>query len=606
MRKSILQDKKNRISTSKSKRIIRKPGFMRIFLVRFLVAVFVAAAIFAGLVYVRRYFFKEWLISVVGKEDEEMFNPSGEITSYRRDTFHTSIVNDCETVYNIMPNYYESYESLSEQDKRRLFKNCILGSCSSVRLLNDEKNYKTVDFSGSDDIDVTLEEPNTLLYGKSLIEDTYGYEIKYICQDKAVSKAIDNISKKIDKTFKPVAVYFAVDEIYLKDDFTFVADKIHVTYVIDDGYDPEYDEYITMDLPSKEELEKQGYTYYGLDEEKYLGVYCTSLPKGEKEVPSLTDSHFQLLKWTTLERKVSYDLWFAEGPDLYDYELSFIDQYKYLRQRARDEKTIWPEKGELTNFEILRRDGIILYGFVITLTLFISIVTYLKQKSIYELDTYRRELTNVMAHDLKTPLMVLRGNAENLVDVMNSDEEGDKAKGDKYAENIMTNVDYMTSLINKTLMLSSLESGNGALEKKDISVRELLGKLTDSSEALREKRDIDVDIIGDDRILYADEFWISEAFRNLVDNASKYADEGSTLKVKIEKGKITFSNKATNLNEEDMKWIADPFSKKDKARSGKQGSGIGLTIVKNIFEMHGWKMKMKLVEDRFVVEIRTR
>ena len=616
MRKSILQDNKNRITTGKG--IIRKPGFMRIFLVRLLVAVFIATVIFAGLVYGRRYFYKEWLINEVKKYDEEILNPGGEFSSYRRDSYFTYIINDYEKIFNIIPKYYESFESLSEQDKRQLFKNSLLGDCSSARLLNDEKNYNTIDFKVDNDLDVTLEEPNTLIYCKSLSdapceigvnykgpsEAPYEIGIDYICQDKAVSEAIDNISKKIDKTFKQVAVYFTVDDIYLKDDFTFVADKIYVTYVIDDKYDPEYDEYITMDLPLKEEMEKQGYTYYKFDDQIYLGIYYTSLPKGAKEVPSLTDSHFQLLKWTTLEREVTYDLSFVEGFTIYDFELDFVDQYKYLKQKAEDEKTIWPEKGELTNFEILRREGIIFYVIAIMLALFISIVTYLKQKSIYELDTYRRELTNVMAHDLKTPLMVLRGNAENLVDVMHSDEESDRTKGDKYAGNIMTNVDYMTMLINKTLMLSSLESGVGELEKKDISIREVLGQLVDSSEAIREQRDIDVDIIGNDIILQADEFWICEAFRNLIDNAAKYADEGSTLKVKIKKKQITVSNKAKGLTEEDMKTISNPFSKKDKARSGKKGSGLGLTIVKNIFELHGWKMKTKLVDDKFVVEIR--
>ena len=616
MRKSILQDNKNRITTGKG--IIRKPGFMRIFLVRFLVTVFIATVIFAGLVYGRRYFFKEWLVGEAEKYDEETLYPGGEYSSNRKDSYYTYIISDYEKIFNIIPKYYESFESLSEQDKRQLFKNSLLGDCSSARLLNDEKNYNTIDFKVDNDLDVTLEEPNTLIYYKSLLdapceigvnykgpsEAPYEIGINYICQDKAVSEAIDNISKKIDKNYKQVAVYFTVDDIYLKDDFTFVADKIHVTYVVDDNYDPEYDEYITMDLPSKEEMEKQGYTYYKFDDQIYLGVYYTSLPKGAKEVPSLTDSHFQLLKWTTLEREVTYDLSFVEGFTIYDFELDFVDQYKYLKQKAEDEKTIWPEKGELTNFEILRREGIIIYVIAIMLALFISIVTFLKQKSIYELDTYRRELTNVMAHDLKTPLMVLRGNAENLVDVMHSDEESDRTKGDKYAGNIMTNVDYMTALINKTLMLSSLESGNGMLEKKNFSVREVLENLTDSSEALREKRDIDVEIIGDDRIISADEFWISEAFRNIIDNASKYADVGSTLKVMIEKRRIVFSNKATNLTEEDMKRIADPFSKHDKARSGKAGSGIGLTIVKNVFELHGWKMKTKLIGDIFMVEIK--
>ena len=104
---------------------------------------------------------------------------------------------------------------------------------------------------------------------------------------------------------------------------------------------------------------------------------------------------------------------------------------------------------------------------------------------------------------------------------MKSNEEGAREKGDKYAGNIITNVDYMTKLINKTLTLSSLEAGNGTLERKYISIRETLGKLVDSSEAIRELRDIDVEIIGEDKMIFADEFWISEALRNLLDNAFK-------------------------------------------------------------------------------------
>ena len=219
------------------------------------------------------------------------------------------------------------------------------------------------------------------------------------------------------------------------------------------------------------------------------------------------------------------------------------------------------------------------------------------------MDTYRRELTNVMAHDLKTPLMVLRGNAENLVDVMKSDEESEIAKGERYAGNIMTNVDYMTALINQTLTLSSLESGNGVLEKKELSIRELLEGLVDSSKAIREERDIDVQIIGDDKLILADEFWISEAFRNIFDNAAKYADQGSILQVEIEKNKIIFSNPAKDLCEEDVRNIANPFFKKNRARSGKKGSGIGMTIVKNTVELHGWKMKTYLDDGIFVVEI---
>jgi signal transduction histidine kinase len=259
---------------------------------------------------------------------------------------------------------------------------------------------------------------------------------------------------------------------------------------------------------------------------------------------------------------------------------------------------------EVTNHTILLIDGIIIYLLGIVLSVILSLVIYNRKKMFYEISSYRRELTNIMAHDLKTPLMVLRGNAENLNDILSDEREIDRKKGKKYASGFIRNVDYMNELVNKTLTLSSLESEADRLDKKQISIKALIEGAKEKCDDILSERQINVEFMGDDFNVLADEYLLGEAFRNLIDNASKYADENTSIQVFLEKRKIFISNMASELTEKDLKKINNPFAKKDKSRGGRKGSGIGLSIVKNIVELHGWDFKTKLRDNIFIAEIK--
>lgn len=87
------------------------------------------------------------------------------------------------------------------------------------------------------------------------------------------------------------------------------------------------------------------------------------------------------------------------------------------------------------------------------ITVFATAVIYLTRKSRYERQEYRRNMTNVMAHDLKTPLMAMSGYAENLLANVHTD------KRQQYAEAISENVRKMNGMIEQMLEIDRLETG---------------------------------------------------------------------------------------------------------------------------------------------------
>ena len=99
----------------------------------------------------------------------------------------------------------------------------------------------------------------------------------------------------------------------------------------------------------------------------------------------------------------------------------------------------------------------------------------------------------------------------------------------------------------------------------------------------------------------------SVAISEAVHLAKQYADEDSTVTVELVKKGLrvinSFGGTTSTDASMDAKKLSDPFYKSDKSRSGRKGSGIGLSIVKNIIEMHGWRFKTKVKDGVFVAEI---
>lgn len=201
-------------------------------------------------------------------------------------------------------------------------------------------------------------------------------------------------------------------------------------------------------------------------------------------------------------------------------------------------------------------------------------------------DEMRREFLSNVSHELKTPIALIQGYAEGLMEGAFEDEES-KAF---YCEVIMDEAGKMNNMVKSLLELNQIEFGDEKLEFQRIDIVELVEGVLMNFRLTCEQNDIQVlfDVKGPVYV-WGDEFKIEEIFRNFLTNAIHHADGEKKIEVKImmqdQNVEISVFNTGKPIPEEDIPRIWDKFYKVDKARTREYGgNGIGLSIVKAIME----------------------
>jgi signal transduction histidine kinase len=241
------------------------------------------------------------------------------------------------------------------------------------------------------------------------------------------------------------------------------------------------------------------------------------------------------------------------------------------------------------------------YVIALSIAAIVARMKYLKLKSAYDMEDYRITMTNTMAHDLKSPLMSISGYAENLKANINTD------KKEYYADSILENVTYMNDIIANVLELSKVETATVKLNRTDIAVEELVQNVANHYKDAMEEKSLKLELEGS-LTIKADEKLMQQVFDNLITNAVKYSKEGTTIKVELtkkrRKSKITFTNISTEDIGKEAENLWKPFVKGDNSRSNKQGTGVGLAIVKNILSLHGYGFRLSCEDGIFKVEVK--
>ena len=211
-----------------------------------------------------------------------------------------------------------------------------------------------------------------------------------------------------------------------------------------------------------------------------------------------------------------------------------------------------------------------------------------------KLDEMRKSFISDVSHELKTPIALIQGYSEGLLENVNSDEESRKF----YAEVILDETNKMDKLVKQLLELMKLEYGKREFNDTTFNIVEVEKEVIRKSQVMIEEAQVEIEFNTPEEInVIADDFYIEQVVSNYMTNAIKHVEEVNGKKlikienvVDVEKNKVRIKvfNTGQQIAEEHLNRIWNRFYKVDASRNRKDGgTGIGLAFVKAIMSNYG-------------------
>lgn len=206
-----------------------------------------------------------------------------------------------------------------------------------------------------------------------------------------------------------------------------------------------------------------------------------------------------------------------------------------------------------------------------------------------------------MSHDMRTPLNAIIGLSE-----LAQKSRGDWDKVEGYMRKIEFSGKQLLTLINDILELSRLESGRNTLEYKEFDIRKFLeeGVSIFRDQALREKKDLSVQVDIQDDYVMGDAFKLGQILNNLMSNAIKYSEPGDSIMVSLRqydfqqhsKYQLTVEDTGIGMSENFLKHIFDPYARETHfATRSTVGTGLGMPIVKSLVQQMSGEITVESV-----------
>lgn len=213
-----------------------------------------------------------------------------------------------------------------------------------------------------------------------------------------------------------------------------------------------------------------------------------------------------------------------------------------------------------------------------------------------QLEQMRRDFVANVSHEMRTPLTVIRGFIEQMVDA----QDPNLVEWIESVEMMAQQSDRMGSLIDDLLLLSRLERRQVEQEQQQVSVASMVREIVRSGQSLVDERGIKVDFELDENLhLSGSERELYSAFNNLFTNAIRYTPAGGTVHIEWRKepghgAKLCVVDSGIGIAPQHLNRITERFYRVDEGRSRDMGgTGLGLAIVKHVLNRHNAQLKVE-------------
>jgi len=201
-------------------------------------------------------------------------------------------------------------------------------------------------------------------------------------------------------------------------------------------------------------------------------------------------------------------------------------------------------------------------------------------------DQQRRNLTTDIAHELRTPLHIIQGNLEGVID-------GVYQATPEHINNTLDETKLLARLVDDLQTLSLAETGQLPLHAARFLLADLINDLASSFSSSTSANGIDLKTSLSDpaQEITADYDRLNQVFSNLISNAIRHTPEGGTISLETESAtngvRIVVKDNGAGIPREDIPFIFDRFWRGDKSRTERTHSGLGLAIAKQLIHAHG-------------------